>query len=1844
MHPAPTVGCTADNLSLRAARQLYGGGDPASDQRPAGSVANTPPCYYHNQQEAGVNQPRAIKKRRRRPRSKSKVCRNEGTAKRYAGGGAGNHVVPKTEPRLAALQVADDKVHIHSDDYFSKVQLKAKNDCRVRDAGAPIARSLTPRTNECTASVGPVRGSARRKTRVGRGKKFPRSGQEVPKKMMSTLSQRELNMQMRLLSPVEQGIIDHVLETFAAQVDGKSMRIRDFFNLMDSNRDNVLTRSELKEALFNRQLVLPDDQLTHLMAFFDVHGHGYITLGDLHDGLRTFRAARHRTKIHGQSTRLPRPQPRPPPDSTAVTRLQSALLAPLTLLSAQAPVEGQRKHQRYTKNASEKRILEQEAGISFLDMTDPEISYLADFLMDAEKKGGHPHGGLPSNPTDHTPPTDAHQSKALRPLPLVMAALESAASRAPGCIDRDGQQTGGTRGPGAAAVPCSAARVLWILRGLQRVWRQKDRRRKAKTLIQESADEFTDEKLSAAVGLFDVDGQGHIDLEDVMTVFRNARVDKCVRGRPPAAAIPSLVAIGSHLESRKISAHDFVQDAAASTIVDSSEPSGRQRDPNPTPKRKRAAKRDNAQTATTAQLGALLFSELQLDAEQRNLVLECIEEDGLVSGANLAGAVRRARGELAHRKLERLEQQQGMVDGGRCWRSETGSQVSELTGSTCSIISPPRFRRQAGVAPTAEEGILAPLQHMHQRDVFNQSDASLILELFVKEGGGLRNLTGKSAVSLWRGLKRRGRGVHAHEHGRSAARRLLQLLGSRDIKPLQWFATLDPTAEISAPSDEGSSMERRVAMSSIIQGVQALGGTTRNGPPGEANTVQTASDDEGATDSLEGTLSSNDGSYSSTGKTAGKNDKPQRWTKAQLSALARHLDPCGESSITQEVFQEGMCVCRVDRGVYPDAAHLAAARRLEDAMRDVGCRDVCGMFRSLAGEGRGGGDLVEYVRQMGDFAKRSARELEAAARQERMGRALLERETQEAQRISTHKSALCERVSRPENACALRTIQKLDELMSLQGRRLVVELHQADTNRSGGVDPTELKKVMRNMVQPCSLLRFERKRRRERQQAAAEISQNAESWKEDFMEKMEALDKSKASNFLDIISTALRNRRWQIRDVFRDVDKGKSGALGVNDLLENTHLALGLKLDRGEAAALVSMLDTNGDKSIQCEELELALRLYRRNGWERHRWSRRKPFHEEFPSLSCLFRRTPRAEEDGADLQQQQRNPALPRDTKVNREDIVTALVRLRGGSSGGAVDGNRGRGKLLPAHGPNVQRRRVLLRAVRKVAHCCQTAGVRTAPALLATLAYFDFGPVDEARRKAGRMRAVDLWHWLRLLSAPTDDPGGSAVGRSFNNNANRTKGVHGQRRKNDVLCGRNKSICGFGEGGGGRGGAHKTVDEMVSGRLLDAEETALLLDALELRTRVQEARDAPATGATEDGPLVSVPAFWDLLVEHVPGLWDRKLQESLEAEEVERQAQEVRSRQSAAALTIQGAARQRQASHARRAVRDARAAAEERAKAATTVQKAVRRRQASEFAWPHNTHFLHQKQVRLDRIKSNKAATRIQAIERGRIARHHAAAERAARTAAAAKAQAEAQAKAELEESARRLAAATEERNSARAAVKIQCATRQRHAREEVWRRRRRQQEEAARLAAAVKIQSVARGRQARTAAAEELSRRREEAARQAAAIKIQSAARGRLARIAAEEELSQQQEEAARLAAAIKIQSIARGRLTREAAKEAFRRQQKEEARLAAVVKIQSVVRGWLAREAVKEAAEIAALDAAIAARQAKMAEEAQPGAGGADQGRGGWRKKSVVGARCVQGLAGLQVQVPPNDNAA
>lgn len=772
---------------------------------------------------------------------------------------------------------------------------------------------------------------------------------------------------------------------------------------MDSNRDNVLTRAEMEQALANRGLNITEKQLTHLMAFFDVQGCGYVTLGDLHDSLRTFRAVRQRVHIDGQTTKftcppsLPRPKQRPPRDTATVTRVQSTLLAPVVLFTRPVPVEQQGKQQR-SNQPRDKRILEHEAGVSYLDITDAEIESLANCLMRErgaevnDKSGACDEKALAPDDADEASRAAANDCKMRRPLQLVMSTLESAAAQASESIKPNGELTQGVRGPGAAAVPSSAARVLRVLRSLQNMWRRKDRRRRAKALLQRESDHFTEESLSAAVDLFDVDSRGHIDVEDVMAVFRSVRVGRFSRRRPPAAAISSLAAFGRYLDTRGITARNFVEEAATfarmAAGLKSPESCGHPGGTKP-------------QVAATTQVKALLCSEARLSADQCEFVVGCVEEGGFVSAANLDGAVRQARRELAHGELDRRERNRTGGVGGGVEGSETESRVSEMTAGTCNTNSPTRHRQQLGEKAAKKGEIVLPSpcrQRCRQTEApalgsFNQSDASLVLALFVGEGGGLRNLTGETAAALWRGLKRRGHGMHAYEAGKSASRRVRRLLRLRDIEPLEWFGTLDAATQAPASSDAGVSAVRRVTMSSIVQGVRALVEIESTTCPADIGTAATAAtdDDDSVVTSLGGSVSSNhDGRVD---RTEGTESKALRWSKPQFAALTRHLDPCGVGSITQIAFQEGLSDCRADRGVYPDAVQLAAARRFEAALLDIGCGDVCALFEMLTNGGRGGGDIVEYVRRMGDCVPNAAQRLEAAARQHRVARVLALRET-----------------------------------------------------------------------------------------------------------------------------------------------------------------------------------------------------------------------------------------------------------------------------------------------------------------------------------------------------------------------------------------------------------------------------------------------------------------------------------------------------------------------------------------------------------------------------------------------------------------------------------------------------------------------------------------------------------------------------------------------------------------------------------------------------------------------------------------------------------------------------------
>ncbi|CAN0057652.1 unnamed protein product, partial [Discosporangium mesarthrocarpum] len=76
---------------------------------------------------------------------------------------------------------------------------------------------------------------------------------------------------------------------------------------------------------------------------------------------------------------------------------------------------------------------------------------------------------------------------------------------------------------------------------------------------------------------------------------------------------------------------------------------------------------------------------------------------------------------------------------------------------------------------------------------FNSEDASLLMELFTREGEdgvGRRGVTMHSALETWRRLKRQEAGPQGAAAGRAAALQLRRLLARKGTKPREWFEAL----------------------------------------------------------------------------------------------------------------------------------------------------------------------------------------------------------------------------------------------------------------------------------------------------------------------------------------------------------------------------------------------------------------------------------------------------------------------------------------------------------------------------------------------------------------------------------------------------------------------------------------------------------------------------------------------------------------------------------------------------------------------------------------------------------------------------------------------------------------------------------------------------------------------------------------------------------------------------------------------------------------------------------------------------------------------------------------------
>ena len=830
----------------------------------------------------------------------------------------------------------------------------------------------------------------------------------------------------------------------------------------------MLSRTELQRALVDRGLILQDKEVTSLMAFFDPRGRGYVGLDDLHDGLRTIRAVRQLTQTEEQEIMTAydhrTPRLRQVPDT--VSHLGSALLTPLVLNTSPSPtlaekLKRQRRRGRVGERGERSRRLERRKDVKYLDITDPEIKSLVNFLTgvglggadcnaeitpydgnnpdsysgeeltpveeeDGMSAGSRARSSLDSagsedqdnssdDRTDRAPArnlfetndyrqsTDSDQTERFYPLSNIMATLKSVASRVPV------RESKNVRGPGVAAIPYSAARVCLVLRCLQRSWCCPENVRlhrhlaRKKPLVQSRDENFSNKELNAAVRFFDLDGSGHIRLEDVMTVFHNIRAERCLQGRPSTAAMPILAKLGRHLKEKRISAVDFVHKAVLSS-----------HDTNSDRKKRQSLEWEVVRRSTTkgtrpakkGQFGRLLCEEMRLTQGQRDLILSSVGKSGLIWGAELSAAIRRATTELGHRQLARREHQRSKWRGRRHGLEGACGNLgnSEMSYKTSTAVSLPsilsRSRCQNALADEARiEGGLKTTprinRHSHRSQEvhpggFNQPDAAMILDIFATNVKGLRDLTAGSAVARWRNLKRRSLGRKSYEAGRSASRSLQLLLHIHGWAPEDWFSEL---LEISRGNVEDGTAGPSVAVNVILSRVKRLArAATKGAPPFGEMLGREKAEYSTAGVHWEINVPKTGSDCSTVPQTIDRRD--WEWEEKRLFALSNHLDPCQEGRVTWEGFLDGLRDCGRERVAYPDSRRLGAVTRFETALCGVSCTGVCEIIWALANEARGGVTLVEFVRRMGDGMFNVSHEVNAASKEDRGFKPLTVRELQ----------------------------------------------------------------------------------------------------------------------------------------------------------------------------------------------------------------------------------------------------------------------------------------------------------------------------------------------------------------------------------------------------------------------------------------------------------------------------------------------------------------------------------------------------------------------------------------------------------------------------------------------------------------------------------------------------------------------------------------------------------------------------------------------------------------------------------------------------------------------------------
>lgn len=663
--------------------------------------------------------------------------------------------------------------------------------------------------------------------------------------------------------------------------------------------------------------------------------------------------------------------------SSPNTRLATALLEPIPLLLTPPRVVAKKRPRSNRKTCDTRRSAAPKwrTGVVPLDIGDPEIQALADYLMgltednSADKNSDQATLKHP-NPVGKLDSRDAQledvekKGDLLRPLPSVISALRSAARQLP---KDSANKRKHTRGAGLEAIPCSASRVLQVLMGIERLWCEGDNSNDTggARRVKQTYGGFSDREVEEVVRFFDTAGTRRIQVAEVLAAFRIVQEERIGRRKPSSRVVRRLASIGLYLEEQGMTPGELVEQAASSFAFGLMSPTNTEGDiigenGASTPEGS-VLKHPGGTTATREQMGYMMLRIIPgLSEERCEDILEQIEEGGLVSGVQLAGALERAKTALSQGSHGRPRQVPGPATEG------VGGVESENSNERDANPDTPHGspRRRRGVeTKIASPAYIREPKRGPQAVRFNHIDAALLSNMFARDAGGVECISTCSAVGSWCAVKRRLLGTKACRTGRAAARCLCRLLRERLKKPLEWFDSLD------CQSPDVGHEGKPVSTSSVISGVKNL---LRAMGPASAGDTSRASVDMADSASREGP--EREGRPQGHGSSRSDTKAIESWNSVKFAALATHLDPCGRGAITASGFQDGLRDCFSGRIASWDSSTLMAGRQLEATLRVVGQKDVCNVLCEIVRGHRGGDNLHKFLRQLAESADRAHRE------------------------------------------------------------------------------------------------------------------------------------------------------------------------------------------------------------------------------------------------------------------------------------------------------------------------------------------------------------------------------------------------------------------------------------------------------------------------------------------------------------------------------------------------------------------------------------------------------------------------------------------------------------------------------------------------------------------------------------------------------------------------------------------------------------------------------------------------------------------------------------------------------